>query len=81
MEEVLELRKPLAKAVVAADAAVVMVVAVVLEAKAGLMTDLLLGNRDLSVKKKVAVTVQEEVLRAVVAVLKEERNINFSIHV
>jgi hypothetical protein len=73
------LRKPLAKAVVAVDAAVVMVVAVVLEAKAGLMTDLLLGNRVLSVKKKVAVTVQEEVLRAVVAVLKEERNINFSI--
>jgi hypothetical protein len=32
-------------------------------------------------KKVVAVTVQEEDLRAAVAVLKEERNINFSIHV
>jgi hypothetical protein len=70
--------------VVAEDVAVAMVVAEALVAKAGQMIVHRLANRVRSVRKKVAaeVTVLEEDLRAVAAeVLKEERNINFSIHI
>ena len=71
-------------AAAAKDAAAVMVVVEVLAAKAGQMIVHRLANLVRSVRKKVvvAVTVPEEDLRAVAAeVLKEERNINFLIHV
>ena len=65
------------------DAAVAMAAAEVLAAKAGQMIVHRLANLVRSVRKKVVaeVTVLEEDLRAVAEVLKEERNINFSIQV
>ena len=66
---------------VAEDAAVDMVAAEVLAAKAGQMIVLRLANRVLSVKKKVVADtdLEEDLRAAVVVALKEERNINLSI--